>query len=570
MRSLNEYRRRDTLAYLGLRYYFHNRASRSDYWEWEVATDLVLSRTEAPYFAVSHFKETDAQGSVIHRLIHLPSANEALAEAVLLEECARRPAVFSNLQVTFSYALNVGGDRSGIFQPYIHGLRKRHKKIAQACEDCPDGIVRYADIRKFYPSITSELAIKTWRERCEVGRLPNRCYDVGGKLIANHAGVVGNESKGILTGPMFSHLLGNLVLRKIDEELSATLPAKYFRYVDDMVLVGEKGAVERSLGILQSRLQALGFELHDDNSPKSIEVSTGDWLLGRDDFSNTDNRAWPSLIEDLRLFLLLNPKQREALQSAFRSESLRIEMRDYSAVAQEHRFLTRVIRNAWRRWYRSKARALNIKALLQRASTLRDGYVREFRTRIDGAAGLSGFARKRTIPKLRYCARRLVYLADDPTLLELASAAAEVQELFLDSQVMKAVATGMIDDLLPLGSNAAQAAAQPLLAAGKRCLTTRAVDTDEREQALAVFFFNGVHLALPSGSPPAQSEILRFATSGSDMALMRSADPYIREIACLHGLSLSPRHPELLRTAFDEDEELFTDAIEQIQQSASP
>jgi hypothetical protein len=64
----------------------------------------------------------------------------------------------------------------------------------------------------------------------------------------------------------------------------------------------------------------------------------------------------------------------------------------------------------------------------------------------------------------------------------------------------------------------------------------------------------------------AKRKPVRFAASGSDMGLMRSAAPYIREIACLHGLGRGPRHAGLLRIAFDEAED---SPIEQLHQSAS-
>ncbi len=570
MRSVNEYRRRDTLAYLALRYYLDSKAARTDRWVREVATDLVLSRTHSSYYRAFHFKDTDDKGEVKRRSIYLPSANEALAEAALLEECSRRPAAFLNPPVVFSYALNADESRSGIFRPYFHGLRERHEHIAGACEHYPGGIVQYVDIKRFYPSISGELAAKVWQEQCDIGRLSKRFRKVGEKLIADHAGTSEPEDGDILTGPMFSHLLGNLVLRKIDEDLSASLPVKYFRYVDDITLVGEKGAVKHSLGILKDRLEILGFKLHDDPSPKSIEVSTTDWLKGRDDFSlRGDLNPWQRLINDVKLFLLLNPEQGEALQSAFRSESFRIPVRDYSAAAREGSFLERVFRFAKRYWFRAKTQALSIESLLLRARLLRRKYKMEFRNLIESAAGLSGFARKRRIPQLRWRAGILIYLAEDAPLIQLASVASEFQELHLHSRVMKAVASGEIDELLPLGTNAAQAAAQPLRAAGKACLIAGEVDTDVKKQGLAVFLFNGVHINQSVAPSSGESEIVRFARSGSDMALMRSADPYIREIACLHGLSQGPRHEELLRTVFDEEEELAMDAIEQIQQSGS-
>ena len=49
-----------------------------------------------------------------------------------------------------------------------------------------------------------------------------------------------------------------------------------------------------------------------------------------------------------------------------------------------------------------------------------------------------------------------------------------------------------------------------------------------------------------------------------------SGNTFIREIACLHGIARSPRHPDMLESVFDEDEDLAIDAVDQLQQSLSP
>ena len=50
VRALNDFRRRDTLGYLGLRYYLANSAARTDEWARRVAVDLVMTRSSAGYF----------------------------------------------------------------------------------------------------------------------------------------------------------------------------------------------------------------------------------------------------------------------------------------------------------------------------------------------------------------------------------------------------------------------------------------------------------------------------------------------------------------------------------------
>ena len=164
--------------------------------------------------------------------------------------------------------------------------------------------------------------------------------------------------------------------------------------------------------------------------------------------------------------------------------------------------------------------------------------------------------------KLRYRAGRLIYLSTNDSLASLFPIADELPELHSHAKIMETIASGNIDRLLPLGSNAAQAAAQPLMAATKCATTTLVNFSAAEEQALAVFLINGVQVNRQnSESNKEESELIRFATSGVDSALMRSSDPFIQEIACLHGITDQPRHPELLETIFDEDENLAMDAL---------
>ena len=66
LRAINQYRRRDTLAYVGLRYFLNNRCARRDRWANEIATHLVRTRRKGPYFGSQHFKVVDGEGEVLH------------------------------------------------------------------------------------------------------------------------------------------------------------------------------------------------------------------------------------------------------------------------------------------------------------------------------------------------------------------------------------------------------------------------------------------------------------------------------------------------------------------------
>lgn len=567
VRAINQYRRRDILVYLGLRYYLHNSSARSNDWIQRVATKLVDTRSGAPYFAAQHFKDCPCPGQLKHRPMFLPNANEALAETALLDECAKHPWVFGNPECVFSYKLASGADRSGVFEYYSKGLCSRHDAIALACDLNPSGVVRYQDIKRFYPSITAELALRTWKKYSSRAKLSSSYISLGERIIQDHGVVSRPDEKGILTGPMFSHLLANLVLREFDEEFCAKLPGQYFRYVDDIALVGNAEVVSNSLAEMRLRLTDLGFELHDSNSPKCLEVSTATWLEGRLDYRDGKRDVtWMSLIGDLKRLLLIAPLERENVQNLFVKNGFRIPVYDYQTTVYEAGYLERVYKLAKKFWFRRKTNKISADSLIVQALKLRDVYEREI-LEILAIQQPTVFMRKRIIPKLRYRAGRLIYLAAPETLLKLAKLLEVYSELHMHSTIMAAVATGNLDNILPLGTNAAQAAAQPIRAAGTLCNTSLSDGDPIVDQSLAIFALNGVKVAYDASGEA--SDLLKFATVGTSVELMKCPDQFTREIACLHGLHEHPRHAKMLETVFDEDEHLAIDAVDQLQNSES-
>lgn len=569
-RAVNQYRRRDVLTYLGLRYYLANIGARADVWIRKVSTDLVLTRTAPSYFPAYHFKEPSTDGKSIYRPIHLPGPNEALAEAALLEECSRHPNAFYPSDCVFSYKPAEDADRSGVFEHYIAGLKRRHNAITSSCDDTPEGVVLYIDIKKFYPSIGHELASQAWNRQCQAAGMAGRYQELGHRLIDDHAMVCGENRSSILTGPMFSHLIGNLVLRELDEYFSFHLPVKYFRYVDDITLVGPKKAVEASRKIVKEKLAELELFLHEEDSPKNLEVGTAEWLEGRHDFEDSKREvSWMTFVGDLKRFLLQYPEKREELRHVLVSEGFRIPIQDYSDAIYEKGFLERVLELRKLRWFRNKLKNIDIGSLLAQAQTLRGRYLGEMQQLLEEEQHATGYGLKRLTPKKRYRAGRLVYLASEEQLSELAPELRSYKEMHFQACVMDCIVKHSVDPVISLGTNAAQAAAQPLRAADIDCSVNNELQTEAEQQGLAVFLLNGVRLSNLAEPINGYSDLLRFAKYGADLPLMKAGDPFMRELACLHGIAGSPRHPDLLDSAFDVDDEFALDAVDQIQQSIS-
>ncbi|MBN2565027.1 MAG: RNA-directed DNA polymerase [Candidatus Eisenbacteria bacterium] len=433
-----------------------------------------------------------------------------------------------------------------------------------------DGIVRYLDIKRFYPSITTELAVQVWHRSAERGRLSKHWLELGDKLIADQGQTCGSEEKGVLTGPMLSHLLGNLVLRNLDERFAVHLPAGYFRYVDDITLVGSRSEVTRAVDTVRTELGELGFETHDDESDKSIEVTTTEWLMGRDDYAASGTQvSWKAFIGNLKRWLLIHPDETQQMRSMLRDRGFRVPVLDYSMAVKHRGYLMRLMELARHHWVRLKTMKIKPRTLMHLGDTLRDKYFREFESILRMLDGADRFTRKRMVPKLRYRASRLICLATEDQLRSLAEAALGIPELHHHGRVMEAVATGNVRAALGLGTDTAQAVAQTLVAAGKEAQVGGSALSDLERQSLAVLALNGVVLRGVPHETQAGGELWQFALNGVDRSLMKSEDPFMREVACLHGLSDEPRHSFMLSNAYDEDEVLAMDAVDQLQQSMS-
>ena len=558
LRAANQYRTRDIMAYLGLRYYFANQCACRDRWAEEVSSHLVMSSSSA-YFESLHFKDIRSDGLVGYRSIFVPGPNESFAEAALLAECSRHE-VFSTPGFVFSYRLAEGEDTQGVYKPYFTGLQERQQQIAVACKAGAGQVVRHTDIKRFYPNISGELAINAWLKACDAAQMPALSRDLGMKLLAHHAQVCQNAAhgKGLLTGPMFSHLIANLVLRDVDEAMSAAFPKRYFRYVDDVVLVGS--AAEVSTGRLQlaAMLSELGLDLHETGAGKDFELASADWLDGETDFSGKDSHDWMLFVRDIKQFLISQPSSRTKLAKIFSENGFRIPLPDYSVqvsdVRYQDRFFDQLRRYPW--LLKKIFRQAIPSTLLIFAQNLRTEFTKSLFLILEAGPNVDGYARKRVIPKIRYFAGRLLYLAKAEDLLLIAERLRRYPELAMLAEILHAVGTRDVTKLLRLGSNAAQSAAQPLkLTPGTITCQIESWGSAER-QGLAILRANGISVA-----GPADDELNRFALwNERGHELMRSGDPFIKEMACLHGISEHPRHPGILETALDHGEELAFDA----------
>lgn len=570
VRAVNQYRRRDVLAYLGLRYYLENDSAQSNMWAEEVSTHLINTRALPIYFRSYHFKEMGENEKVVHRNIYLPGPNEAIAEAVLLNECSKYSAFKSSDRV-FSYKFAEQNSKEGIFRSYFPGFRERHHSIAWHCQNLSGAKVLYTDIKKFYPSISQELALTAWGTACDSSRIAPAFRELGERLLSEHnnAAIAYKEEKvHILTGPMFSHLIANLVLTKVDNLMSQKTNGKYWRYVDDIVLVGDDDEVKNMRELLKDTLGDLGFSLHEEG--KDFTVDSAIWLDGVNDFNDSESKAWMILIANIRRFLVAKSDERDQLVRAFSDNGINIPLLDYASAVMESTYLERLSDWLNYHWAAKSVRGLTVNGLVEQAIQARDIYQTGMNTLLNKNSEVEGYERKRLMPKLRFYAGRLIYLATPDMLSSISSNLNKYPELLIQSQVMNAIESRDISSLLKFGTNATQAAAQILRIQDDAVKCSLNTFDDIDLQGLAMLRINGIEIDFTDNvvDQTTADQLNQFALGTNPAELMKSNDPFMKEIACLCGIENPSRHKSLLNTAFDRDENLMFDIINQLHESS--
>jgi hypothetical protein len=368
---------------------------------------------------------------------------------------------------------------------------------------------------------------------------------------------------------MFSHLIANLVLFKIDKTMQEKMLGKYWRYVDDIVLVGDDSQVSDGREFLKSILSDLGFSLHEEEKDFAVDSKT--WLEGVNDFNDSEGELWINLISNIKRFLIAEPELRIELLKAFLDYGIKIPLLDYSAAVLEASYVEK-ISDFLRRysWFPKSVHKLTVQKLVKDAVRVRNVYQEKISAILDGDPKIKGYKRKRLLPKLRFYAGRLSYIATSEALSSVSSALANYPELLLESSVMNATQSRDVTSLLKFGSNAVQAAAQIFRSQNDPVNCSLDSLGDVELQGLAVLKLNGVDIKFSENlmSKVLGDQLNQFANGDNPAILMKSSNLFIKELACLRGVENPLRHQVLLDTAFDRDEQLVFDVINHLRDSS--
>ena len=563
VRTLNEARRLDPLAYLSLRYTLDGKISQNNRWAREVAPIVVHRNSEPGFVKTRLFKQVDKNGKPEFRTVFMPGGPQLLAEAALIDACSRTGPAFKPGKGIYSYRFAKRYSADGIFTPYFELFSERQTAIGAACKRRPDDWVLYADIKKFYPSITSGRIATAWRDTCDNSGISTHWKAFGHELIERQFTL----GEGLLIGPMFSHLLGNILLRDLDEKMRSAFPSRYFRYVDDFALVIPKEKKNESLKILRRELAGLGLRL---NRNKIFFMKAATWKENAPfqmaDYTDEPigDHTWMRFIDNLKCYLMAHPEQRDDVAANFRDAELRIPIPRYEAATHEKTYGNRFLERLQSGFFVERVSGLTARALVAEGQQLRQRYLSEFEVLWPEYTTTEGLHRRWKLSRVRYLIGRLLLTGTMEQVGKLSRIIAPEPEVAEYSAMLSTLVNGDAEVLLPFGWKVAAAAAQPLAAAGIRLRCQPKRWQREALEAYTALCVAGVEVDAELSAHALKQHRIMAVHGGYDSGLWaKTKDPFYREFFALARGNSFAEHKQKIQTPLDPDEkwEVFADEL---------
>jgi hypothetical protein len=574
LRALNEYRRVSPFTYLALRYTLRSTAAQNDRWAKELAPEILARRDGPAYLPCWQYKQINKRGSFEYRDLHFPCANEALAEAALLAHCAEAGGPFAPADDVFSYHLASPTSGEGNFKAYFKLFSARQNAIGKACRQRPNDIVLYADVKAFYPSVPQGRARAAWSGACTKAGIQAEWHALGLRLMEEQRAIMRSDTKrivrnGLLVGPMFSHVLGNLVLLEFDAKMRAKYSQRYFRYVDDIALVIPRQEKDAALRFIREQLKRIGLRL---NRKKICELSTREWkaaaphqVLDYDGvIHRIDDEAWMRFIDQVKCFLILNPQHSGGLARTLRDAGIRIPIPHYTSSVQDAGYVSRFTRRLLSNRFQQKLAGISIHSIVGEAKTLGVLYRKEFNQVWQEFSAADSMKRKWLLSRIRYVLGRLVLVAPEDQLGALAKELEAQEELAEYEAIFRSLETQDVSELLRYSGKVNAGAGQALATTGKpvKCAPKRW--SREAIEGYVTLLLLGVNLDVEPPTAVRRQTLVRFTEGQHEKHdWVKTSNGFLQELLALSGESSLQRHRSLFQEPIDPDERwvLFADEL---------
>ncbi len=533
IRSLNETRLLHPPTYVASRYLAESIASDpSSSWTPEVILRTFRLQTLPKLFEIVRLKRAIPDRPLEYRHYLIPSPTTSLAEAVVLSRLAGEQS-FQKSPSVYSYRWPRLATHPYNFQYYINGYRQRNRAISAAFREHPGCVALVTDIERFYPTIRHDVLNERFANALDQTAVEPDVRETAFTLL-RHITTHFNDV-GIATGPEFSHVLGDLTLADVDREMDAKFPRKYFRYVDDFIIVLDAAQQDEVLQSLEESLHRLGLSLNVD---KHDVVSSEEWLGHGPVHKAPARESFEALVFRLKLYLALRPRRFQELTEAFVSHGFNIPMeriRTASRLARFQKATQALHRKGWKvlidALFDTPANILNF------ATKVRVNLKDRLKSLIDSGIPEGPTKRRWHMQRVRFLTNRILYLSPPEEWQFIEEALLGVPEFAETSALFKLLRHGDVSDLLHMPGPAVTAAASLLQQMGgtKAPIELPKAVSFPQIHSASVLLLYGVAKAPKEGfdTTEAGRDFLRFCEGEVSTERMRKDFTYLDELQSL-------------------------------------
>ncbi|MBB1471649.1 RNA-directed DNA polymerase [Luteimonas sp. MC1782] len=466
----------------------------------------------------------------------------------------------------FSYRPPPSRDYGRSFEYFADGYRERNDAIFAALAT-GDSVAVVADIENFYPSVDGMAALEKL-----LGRFAKTALATPRNLRVVESAArraISVATGGLQVGLELSHALASVYLHSLDSGLRLKFPSRYFRYVDDVVMVVKADEVDSALSTLDCHLGSLGLK----RNPKKDSIADAQAWQGYQTATMRSVDGGGDCLRDLKfrikLYLARNPDQLGLLGESLRAHDIYLPLDQLMFASRDADWRRRVVgffKNDWR--VVLKYRSDRVDDVVSAAKGCRNQIMSLLDSVISkGVAGdpLS-VSRRWQVQGARFAINRALYFSSKADLVSIVQFTQGVDELFEARVVCEALNDEFSGLALTPG---------PAVAAATQLLALRQGDVPEAAAAMALL--GGaeisadleVHIALrglgePADDPVGRPNDLRGLVAiarGERVELDGRISGYGHEVSSLATNFSSARAREIAQTRLMSAESIVLDAL---------
>ena len=331
LRSLNQVKTLNPIMYISIRCFFEDFSTSSagnglfsDFIERKLKVRKDWSTKQNKLF-----KEKEGTNFIYRDILSL-STFGIICESYLLRVISQQNCI-ENKDFVYSYSLPQHVNSTRNFKYYFNGFKKRNENVHVMLKSDNNLIAVVLDLTKFYPSINKENVKELFFKE-----IKNNSEDNTLNIVENLTNSILEQSiNGVPIGLDLSHLMAQVYLSNFDKILSTKYPKKYFRYVDDIIILCDKSDKDNVIEYVSSQLPS---EL-TINKTKTDALTLEDWSLLNSNNDSKEGNLY-EVLNYITAYISMHPSRIESLENEIKSLGYNIPLSRIKKQAKSKGFMS--------------------------------------------------------------------------------------------------------------------------------------------------------------------------------------------------------------------------------------